>query len=89
MATETAKYLLENPLAESAPLKVLTPLHPSAAVYEESIERGLDLLDRPKRGGGPARVRVQHAKNRMTVFERLKVLSDREPNLLWQNWGKA
>jgi acetyl-CoA carboxylase carboxyltransferase component len=89
MAHETAKYLLENPLAESAPVKVLTPLHPSAAVYEESIERGLDLLDRPKRGGGPARVRVQHAKNRMTVFERLRVLSEREPNLLWQNWGKA
>jgi len=89
MATETAKYLLENPLAESTPAKVLTPLHPSAAVYEESIERGLELLDRPKRGGGPARVRVQHAKNRMTVFERLRVLSEREPNLLWQNWGKA
>lgn len=89
MATETAKYLLENPLAESAPVKVLTPLHPSAAVYEESIERGLELLERPKRGGGPARVRVQHAKNRMTVFERLRVLSEREPNLLWQNWGKA
>ena len=25
----------------------------------------------------------------MTVFERIKVLTDREPNLLWQNWGKG
>jgi len=89
MASKRPSYLLENPLAESAPAKAITSLHPSAAIYEESIERGLDLLERPKRGGGPARVRVQHAKNRMTVFERLKVLSDREPNLLWQNWGKA
>lgn len=89
MATETPKYLLENPLAAVAPAKTVTSLHPSAAVYEESIERGLELLERPKRGGGPARVRVQHAKGRMTVFERLKVLSDQEPNLLWQNWGKS
>ena len=89
MASKTPLYLLENPLAQSAPAKKISSLHPSAAIYEESIERGLDLLERPKRGGGPARVRVQHAKNRMTVFERLKVLSEREPNLLWQNWGKA
>ncbi len=89
MPSKSPAYLLENPLAESAPAKTITSFHPSAAVYEESIERGLDLLERPKRGGGPARVRVQHAKNRMTVFERLKVLSEREPNLLWQNWGKA
>lgn len=89
MATETPKYLLENPLAAVAPAKTVTSLHPSAAVYEESIERGLELLERPKRGGGAARVRVQHAKGRMTVFERLKVLSDQEPNLLWQNWGKS
>ncbi len=89
MASKSVAYLLENPLAESVPVKASTSLHPSAAVYEESIERGLELLERPKRGGGPARVRVQHAKNRMTVFERLKVLSEREPNLLWQNWGKA
>jgi acetyl-CoA carboxylase carboxyltransferase component len=89
MASETPTHVLENPLAATAPVKALTPSHPSAAFYEESIERGLELLDRPTRGGGPARVRVQHAKNRMTVFERLKVLSSREPNLMWQNWGKA
>ena len=30
---------------------------------------------------------VQHAKQRMTVWERIKVLTDSEPNILWQNWG--
>jgi acetyl-CoA carboxylase carboxyltransferase component len=89
MRTEASKYLLENPLAIPAATKTLTPLHPSAQLYEESLERGRDLLERPKQGGGLARVRVQHAKNRMTVFERLKVLTREEPNLLWQNWGKA
>ncbi|MEM7410076.1 MAG: carboxyl transferase domain-containing protein [Myxococcota bacterium] len=41
------------------------------------------------RGGGPARVRTQHAKQRMTVFERIRVLTDQEPNLLYQNWGPS
>jgi len=45
------------------------------------------LLERPRRGGGIDRVRVQHAKQRMTVWERIKVLTDREPLILWQNWG--
>ena len=52
MATETPSHLLENPLAAPAPAKMLTPSHPSAAIYEESIERGLELLERPTRGGG-------------------------------------
>jgi acetyl-CoA carboxylase carboxyltransferase component len=34
-------------------------------------------------------VRVQHAKGRMTVWERIKVLTEREPNILWQNWGRG
>ena len=49
--------------------------------YEQALELGRELLERPKRGGGPDRVRVQHAKGRMTVFERIRVLTDREPNL--------
>jgi acetyl-CoA carboxylase carboxyltransferase component len=89
MRTEAPKYALENPLATPPVTKILTPQHPSAQLYEESLERGRDLLERPKQGGGLARVRVQHAKNRMTVFERIKVLTSTEPNLLWQNWGKA
>ncbi|MGH0037529.1 MAG: acyl-CoA carboxylase subunit beta [Myxococcota bacterium] len=44
-------------------------------------------MQRPLLGGGLARVRTQHAKGRMTVWERIKVLTEREPNILWQNWG--
>jgi methylmalonyl-CoA decarboxylase subunit alpha len=82
------RYSLRNPFAarrapHDAPPEVLHP----AAVYEAALEEGQELLERPKRGGGLARVRVQHAKQRMTVFERIKVLTDREPNFLWQNWG--
>lgn len=83
------RYALRNPFRESAaPAPVDTPekLHP-AAVYDAALEEGRELLERPRHGGGPARVRIQHAKRRMTVFERIQVLTEQEPNLLWQNWG--
>jgi len=89
MEVETPAYSLVNPLAKPPVVRRSESSHPSAAFYEESMERGRELLERPKRGGGLARVRVQHAKNRMTVFERLKVLTQVEPNLMWQNWGKG
>ncbi len=89
MEIETPGFALRNPLARRVTQKRAETTHPSAAFYEESVERGRELLERPKRGGGLARVRVQHAKNRMTVFERLKVLTQSEPNLMWQNWGKG
>ncbi len=85
MNTPSPSYLLENPLAAGAGSAA-----PSAAThYERALEFGHEAIERPRRGGGPARVRVQHSKDRMTVFERLRVLSEREPNLLWQNWGRA
>ena len=56
-------------------------------MYEESLRLGRELLERPLRGGGPARVVVQHSKGRMTVWERIKVLTKEEPNILYQNWG--
>src|SRR5262245_15042503 len=57
--------------------------------YDAALDLGRELLEKPSQGGGPERVRVQHAKGRMTVFERIQVLTQREPNLLWQNWGKG
>src|SRR5262249_15953255 len=89
MEIETPEFAPQNPLAKKAAVKRTDSSHPSAAFYEESMERGRELLERPKRGGGLARVRVQHAKNRMTVFEGLKVLTSHEPSLMWQNWGKG
>ena len=74
-------YRLDNPL------RARRAVAGSSGPYQDSIELGRKLLARPKRGGGPDRVRVQHRKHRMTVWERLKVLSDQEPNLFFQNWG--
>jgi len=58
-----------------------------ANVYEAALEMADELFTRPLVGGGPGRVRIQHSKHRMTVWERIKVLTDREPMILWRNWG--
>jgi methylmalonyl-CoA decarboxylase subunit alpha len=58
-------------------------------LYGRAVALGRDLISRPHKGGGPARVLVQHAKQRMTVWERIKVLTEQEPNILWQNWGRS
>ena len=73
-ATTPLRYRLDNPLAP-APPAAGEPTE--TGVYAQAIELGLDLLERPKRGGGPERVRVQHAKQRMTVFERIMGLDGR------------
>ena len=77
------QYALDNPFAQdsgSAPV--------AQSAYDEALIQGAELLEKPLQGGGLRRVMVQHEKHRMTVWERIKVLTDREPNILWQNWGK-
>ena len=59
----------------------------SPGVYDAALAMGEELLTRPLVGGGPTRVRVQHSKHRMTVWERIRALTDREPMILWRNWG--
>jgi len=87
------QYALDNPLRpELPPLRLVgssskdDPAAPPSR-YDESLAQGRELMARPLQGGGAARVRTQHAKGRMTVWERIKVLTQREPNILWQNWG--
>jgi len=81
-----AHYSLENPLAK---VPTADPVAESAGegLYDEALRLGNDLNVRPLRGGGTERVRVQHAKSRMTVWERIKVLTQSTPNILWRNWG--
>jgi len=87
MDASLPSYSLCNPFDRPVVEPDTVHHHAGAKLYEEALGLGEELLARPKQGGGLARVRVQHAKGRMTVFERIKVLTDREPNLLWQNWG--
>src|ERR1700759_177515 len=82
MATQ-AQYALDNPFSIEPETAETTP----ATAYDTALATGDELLQRARQGGGLRRVMVQHDKDRMTVWERIKVLTDREPNILWQNWG--
>ncbi len=87
------EHALHNPLRSRSARSSKTPKRRDGAAvapvgpYEAALAMGEELTARPVIGGGPSRVRVQHSKHRMTVWERIKVLTDREPMLLWRNWG--
>ena len=76
------EFALNNPLAPP-PAERKT----DGGIYDAALAMGESLHEKPLEGGGVARVRTQHAKHRMTVWERLKVLSQDDPMILWRNWG--
>jgi len=57
--------------------------------YDKAVREGELLRARPRTVAGPVQIGRQHAKRRMTVWERLDVLRDpgTEPTILYQNWG--
>lgn len=55
--------------------------------YEATLQRGLELRERPYVAAGTASRQRQHLKGRMTVWERIRYLADDEPHVLYQNWG--
>jgi methylmalonyl-CoA decarboxylase subunit alpha len=76
---------LENPLKNISQNPTSTPT--KGGIYEDTLALGQDLLSKPFDGGGVDRIMVQHSKDRMTVWERIKVLTQSEPNIFYQNWG--
>lgn len=61
-----------------------------ASTYDALLQAGIALRQKPYSASGPIQVLRQHARDRMTVWERIDVLKDKgtEPTVLWQNWGK-
>ena len=57
--------------------------------YDAAVREGEQLRERPRTAAGPVQIGRQHAKRRMTVWERIDVLRDpgTEPTILYQNWG--
>ena len=80
---------LEDPIPEIVQEPALNPLAPAPGPYEKAIAEAVELLRRPRAAGSGIQVLRQHAKGRMTVWERLEVLRDpgSQPDLLFQNWG--
>jgi acetyl-CoA carboxylase carboxyltransferase component len=57
--------------------------------YDAALREGELLRARPRTAAGPVQIGRQHAKRRMTVWERMDVLRDpgTDPTILYQNWG--
>ena len=88
--TKALKPILTNPLDPPEKVEFNIPGEISRATggYEEAMKAGHDLIQRPIRSIPIDQVEKQHWKKRMTVWERMRVLTKHEPNVLYQNWGK-
>jgi len=90
MTTKATKPTLQNPLDPEEKVEFTIPGEIARATggYEEAMKEGWELIQRPIRSVAIDQIEKQHAKRRMTVWERIRVLSDKPPNLLFSNWGK-
>ncbi len=81
---------LENPFNKEKEVEFSIPGQASyePGLYEETLKKGYDLIKRPRLAAGVNAITRQHSKNRMTIWERIAVLTDEEPTVLFQNWGK-
>jgi acetyl-CoA carboxylase carboxyltransferase component len=80
---------LENPFAkkDEQAFRVPGQIASTPGPYEEALKAGWELQQRPYQAAGVKNIQRQHQKNRMTIWERIRFLSDAEPTVLYQNWG--
>ncbi len=87
--TETIKRSitprLDNPLEADESRPAETPV----GAYEQALIEGDELRRKPYVTASTLQIMRQHAKRRMTVWERIDVLQDQgsQPHVLYQNWG--
>lgn len=82
---------LDNPFKETQEVTFSVPGQATYApgLYEATLKKGYDLTRRPYEAAGESSIQKQHLKKRMTIWERIRVLADKdsEPVVLYQNWG--
>jgi acetyl-CoA carboxylase carboxyltransferase component len=80
---------IRNPFEMDAKTGPSTASADEGGPYDKALREGELLRARPLTAAGPVQIGRQHAKRRMTVWERLDVLRDpgTEPTILYQNWG--
>jgi acetyl-CoA carboxylase carboxyltransferase component len=90
MSDQPLTPTLTNPLdpPERVDFNIPGEIARATGVYEEAMREGWDLIQRPVRSVPIDQIEKQHAKQRMTVWEKIRILTDEEPNVLFQNWGK-
>jgi len=80
---------LDNPLAAASEKSTgITASRPGP--YELALTQGEELRRKPYAAASTVQILRQHAKGRMTVWERIDVLQDKgsQPTVLYQNWGR-
>ena len=89
-ASKHLKASLNNPFNQRKEVEFSIPGQASyqPGLYEETLKKGYDLIQRPKKAAGVNAITRQHSKGRMTIWERISVLCDEDPTVLFQNWGK-
>ena len=72
---------LENPFDEVTDLTFSAPGQATyePGIYEEKLEEGFELRQRPFTAAGERNIQKQHLKGRMTIWERIRVLTQEEP----------
>ena len=90
MTVEVPKASLNNPFLEQQEMEFTVPGQASyqPGLYEEKLKQGFELMQKPFQAAGEANTQKQHLKNRMTIWERIGVLSTKPPTILFQNWGE-
>jgi acetyl-CoA carboxylase carboxyltransferase component len=90
MSRKAILPVLKNPFKAPTKIEFNIPGEISRATggYEDAMQEGYDLIQRPIKSVSIDQIEKQHFKKRMTVWERIKVLTEHEPNILFQNWGK-
>ena len=81
---------LKNPFekVEKVEFNIPGEISRTTGGYEEAMREGHELIQRPIKSVSIDQIEKQHFKKRMTVWERIRVLTEEEPNILFQNWGK-
>ncbi|MAV76430.1 MAG: acetyl-CoA carboxylase carboxyltransferase subunit [Cellvibrionales bacterium] len=90
MTVEVPKASLNNPFLKQQEMEFTVPGQASyqPGLYEEKLKQGFELMQRPFKAAGETNTQKQHLKNRMTIWERIGVLSAKPPTILFQNWGE-
>lgn len=81
MAAPPPLPTLDDPLAPTA------STHAADSPYDRALASARALRERPKTAQGIEPIARQHAKGRMTVWERMRVLTTERPDVLFENWG--
>ncbi len=89
-ATSPVTPTLDNPLADPSPVADPHAEVIPTGAYDQTLLQAEELRRRPYAAAGTLQIIRQHAKGRMTVWERIDVLQDKDsrPAVLYQNWGR-